>query len=225
MDEHDHHDHNHEDGHRSLKEIHEDVPPDYYDTSLKTNLIQRVYHNRRFDGISDLASRTQGALLDVGCDGGTLLERVAERARPSCVVALDLARDSVAYTVGKRPDFEGLVGDGEDLPFRDGAFEAIFCSEVLEHVERPEKLFAEFRRCMAPGGYGVVAVPRETPLFKFLWFFWTRFGKGKVWRHAHVQEFTEDSLDGLIEAAGFRKVQDKLLLLGMVRAVKIAPAG
>jgi 2-polyprenyl-3-methyl-5-hydroxy-6-metoxy-1,4-benzoquinol methylase len=218
------HDHDAHDEHRSLKDIHEDVPPDYYDTSLKTNPIQRVYHNRRFDGICELVSKTPGAILDVGCDGGTLLERIADKATPSRVVALDLAAESVAYTVGKRPDFDGLVGDGEGLPFRNGAFDAIFCSEVLEHVERPDRLFAEFRRCLSPTGYAVVAVPRETPLFKFLWFFWTRFGKGKVWRHAHVQEFSIDSLDGLITSAGFKKDEDKQLLVGMVRAVRITPS-
>jgi ubiquinone/menaquinone biosynthesis C-methylase UbiE len=209
---------------RSLKDIHEEVPPDYYDTSLKTNLIQRVYHTRRFDGICELVSKTPGAILDVGCDGGTLLERIAAKARPSMVVALDLAEDAVAYTISKRGDFEGLVADGETLPFQDGAFDAIFCSEVLEHVHHPERLFAEFRRCLSSTGYAVVAVPRETPLFKFLWFFWTRFGKGKVWRHAHVQEFTMASLDRLIGESGFRKQKDKLLLLGMVRAVRIVPA-
>ena len=220
------HDHNHDHGpnaERTLKDIHDDVPPDYYDASLKTNLSQRVYHNRRFDGICELVSKTPGAVLDVGCDGGTLLERIADKAKPSRVVALDLAAESVAYTAGKRADFDGLVGDGEALPFRDGAFDAIFCSEVLEHVERPDQLFAEFKRCLSPSGYCVVAVPCETPLFKTLWFFWTRFGKGKVWRHAHIQEFTVDSLDSLIAGTGFKKVEDKLLLLGMVRAVKIAP--
>ncbi len=214
----------HDHDHKSLKEIHDDVPPDYYDRSLKTNPIQRVYHNRRFNALCELVKETDGAILDVGCDGGTLLERLADKARPGRVVALDLSADAVAYTVGKRPDFDGLVGDGEGLPFRDGVFDAVFCSEVLEHVERPERLFAEMRRCLAGDGYGVVAVPRETPLFKFIWFFWTRFGKGKVWRHAHVQDFSGESLDELITATGFRIVKNKLLLLGMVRAVKIAPA-
>jgi len=218
------HDHDHDGQTPSLKDIHEDVPPDYYDTSLKTNLIQRVYHRRRFAGICELVSRTPGAILDVGCDGGTLLERIADKANPSRVVALDLAAESVAYTVGKRPDFDGLVGDGEGLPFRNDAFNAIFCSEVLEHVDRPDKLFAEFKRCLSADGYCVVVVPRETPLFKLLWFLWTHFGKGRVWRHAHVQEFTMDALDGLIAGAGFRKAEDKVLLLGMIRAVKIAPA-
>jgi ubiquinone/menaquinone biosynthesis C-methylase UbiE len=205
-----------------LKEVHEDVPPDYYDTSMKTNLIQRFYHGRRFKNLCDLASRTQGKLLDVGCDGGTLLEKIAAKASASRVVALDLSGEAVKYTLGKRPDFAGVVGDAEALPFRNGAFEAIFCSEVMEHIERPEKLFAEIKRCLSENGYAVVAVPHENTIYKFLWFLWTRFGKGRVWRHAHVQEFTPASLDELITGAGFRKVKDSYFLLRMIRAVRIA---
>jgi len=66
-------------------------------------------------------------------------------------------------------------------------------------------------------------VPQETPLFKFIWFFWTRFGKGKVWRHAHVQEFTADDLGRLATEAGFRVEEDKSFLLGMIRAVRVTP--
>jgi|FLYL01.1.fsa_nt_gi SAM-dependent methyltransferase len=214
--------HAHGEGQKAhLKEVHEDVPPDYYDTSIRTNLIQRIYHGRRFKRLTDMVSRTDGWLLDVGCDGGTLLERIADKAGAARVVALDLSRDAVAYTVGKRPDFDGLVADAEGLPFKDGTFAAIFCSEVMEHIEHPEKLFAEIKRCLAPGGYAVVAVPNENALYKVLWFLWTRFGKGKVWRHAHVQEFTQDSLDRLIEGAGFKKVEDNYFLLRMMRAVKL----
>jgi ubiquinone/menaquinone biosynthesis C-methylase UbiE len=211
-------------GQRTLKEIHEDVPPDYYDTSLKTNLIQRVYPGRRFKKISGMVSKVNGPVLDIGCDGGTLLEHIAARAQAPRVVGIDLSDEAVAYTRSKRPDFDLLVGDAERLPFRDGSFEAIFASEVLEHIHHPEKLFLEVRRCLSAGGYGLVAVPSETPLFKFLWFLWTRFGKGRVWHHAHVQDFGGKALDRLIEEAGFRIVQDSRFLLGMLRAVKIAPA-
>jgi hypothetical protein len=94
----------------------------------------------------------------------------------------------------------------------------------MEHIEKPGHLFEEIRRCLAPGGYAVIAVPHENTLYKVLWFLWTRFGKGKVWRHAHVQEFSPDSLDTLIRQAGFRKVKDCYMLMRMIRAVKIAMA-
>ena len=208
---------------RSLKEIHEDVPPDYYDTSIKTNLIQRVYHGRRFRAISSMVTKVDGPVLDIGCDGGTLLEKMAARAKSPQVVAIDVAHEAVEYTKNTRPDFAVMVGDAERLPFADGAFAAIFASEVLEHIHHPEHLFAEVKRCLREGGYGIVAVPAETPLFKLLWFLWTRFGKGRVWNHAHVQDFGRGHLDKVVKDAGFRITRDKRFLLGMLRAVKITP--
>jgi len=68
-----------------------------------------------------------------------------------------------------------------------------------------------------------VMVPAETPLFKLLWFCWTKFAKGKVWEHSHVQDFGGKSLDRIVKNAGFRVLQDKRFLGGMVRALKIAP--
>ncbi len=208
---------------RTLKEVHDDVPPDYYDSSMRTNLIQRFYHGRRFKEICKLSPRTEGEILDVGCDGGTLLRAVAESVGASRVVGVDLSDAGVAYSLSQSPEFDLVVGDGEALPFADSAFDAIFCSEVLEHVERPEKLLSEIRRCLRDDGYGVLAVPQETPLFKFIWFFWTRFGKGRVWRHAHVQEFSADDLGRLVTEAGFRIEEDKSFLLGMMRAVRVTP--
>lgn len=208
---------------KTLKEIHEDVPPDYYDTGLKSNLVQRIYHSRRFSKICSMVSRANGSILDIGCDGGTLLEKVAERAGAKTVVGIDVSDEAVAYTLNKLPQFDVLVGDAEQLPFQESSFEAIFASEVLEHIHRPDLLFTEMRRCMTEDGYGLVVVPHETLLFKFLWFFWTRFGRGRVWHHAHVQEFGGDRLDRLMTDAGFRIVEDRYFLLGMLRAVKISP--
>ncbi len=208
----------------SLKEIHEDVPPDYYDTSIKSNLIQRLYHTRRFRALAGMVTKVSGPILDIGCDGGTLLEYTAARAQSPCVVGMDLAEEAVVYTRNKRPDFGVLVGDAEHLPFRDSTFDAIFASEVMEHILHPEHLFAEVKRCLRDGGYAIVSVPAETPLFKVLWFLWTRLGKGRVWHHAHVQDFGGDHLDRLIKQADFRIIQDKRFLLGMLRAVKIVPA-
>ncbi len=213
------HDHRHD-----LKEIHEDVPPDFYDTSVKNNLIQRYWHGRRFEEVAKLATKVKGLLLDVGCDGGTLTEKVASNARPEHVVGVDISEKSLRYTITKRSQFDLAIADAEELPFQDGTFEAIFCSEVMEHLTRPDKMLGEVRRCLSPDGYAVVMVPAETPLFKFLWFFWTKFGKGKVWDHAHVQDFGGKELDRVVEEAGFRVLEDKRFLFGMIRALKLTPA-
>ena len=51
--------------------------------------------------------------------------------------------------------------DAMALPFRDGAFDRVYCSEVLEHVLDPESVIREMHRVLAPGGIAVISVPNE----------------------------------------------------------------
>ena len=46
-----------------------------------------------------------------------------------------------------------------DLP--DGAFDAVLCSHVLEHVSDDARAMAELRRITAPGGFCLVMVPLD----------------------------------------------------------------
>ncbi len=207
---------------RTLKEIHEDVPPDFYDTSMKVNLVQRVWHKRRFRWITKLVSEMDGRVLDVGCDGGNLTEIVAAKTGAREVVGIDISHETVAYSKTKLPQYDFAVGHAEELPFRDAAFDMIFCSEVLEHVDHPDKLLAEMKRCLKKDGYCIVEVPTENWVFKTIWFFWTRFGRGRAWHHAHVVDFRGDLLHRLVKDAGFR-VDRESVFLGMLRAAKIRP--
>jgi SAM-dependent methyltransferase len=48
-----------------------------------------------------------------------------------------------------------VVADAHALPFEDGEFELIICSEVLEHLHTPEKAIAEMRRVSRDGAHGM----------------------------------------------------------------------
>ena len=45
------------------------------------------------------------------------------------------------------------------LPFRDGAFQSVLCSEVLQHLEDDDRAVAEIARVLKPDGAGVITVP------------------------------------------------------------------
>ena len=138
-------------GAQTSRSSHEDVPPDFYDAALRTNLIQRLWHKRRLQRISALISKTNGRILDIGCDGITLTEAVAARAAAKEVVGIDIAEEAAAYSKGRRPDFHMAVGHGEQLPFREAALDVIVCLEVLEHVEHPHKLLSENEAMLEDG--------------------------------------------------------------------------
>lgn len=82
------------------------------------------------------------------------------------VVAIDLASSEYA----NHRIFPVIDYDGRHIPLADGSVDAIFSSNVLEHVEDLPTILAEFRRVLTPGGLGVHAMP--TPA----WRFWTLVG-------------------------------------------------
>jgi SAM-dependent methyltransferase len=47
----------------------------------------------------------------------------------------------------------------ERLPFAEGTFEAVLCTQTLEHVEFPRKVVAELHRVLSPGGRLFVTAP------------------------------------------------------------------
>ncbi|SCY90363.1 class I SAM-dependent methyltransferase [Desulfoluna spongiiphila] len=52
-----------------------------------------------------------------------------------------------------------LVCDITDIPEPDGSFDAILCSEVLEHIPDPTKAIDEFSRLLKPKGILILTAP------------------------------------------------------------------
>src|SRR5688500_11085311 len=50
-----------------------------------------------------------------------------------------------------RPGIQ-VVTDAQRLAFRDGSFEVVLCTEVLEHIPEPQQAIDEMFRVLAPGG-------------------------------------------------------------------------
>ena len=49
--------------------------------------------------------------------------------------------------------------NGEDIPFENEKFDAFLCTEVLEHVEKYQRLVDEIFRVLKKGGSGIVTIP------------------------------------------------------------------
>jgi SAM-dependent methyltransferase len=104
--------------------------------------------------IAQLPGRVDGVLvLDLGCGPG--LYSAALAAAGAIVVSADIELGDVraaAERVGR-----AMVADGRALPFADGSFDAVVCSNVLEHTPDPFEVLAEIERVLRPGGWGYVS--------------------------------------------------------------------
>jgi SAM-dependent methyltransferase len=64
-------------------------------------------------------------------------------------------------------DTTDVVGVGEELPFRDDSFDAVFSLAVLEHVKDPFACAAEIARVMKPGARLYCVVPFLQPVHAY----------------------------------------------------------
>ena len=93
-------------------------------------------------------------VLDLGCAGGFMAEALDERG--ARVTGIDPAADAIAAArvhaaeAGRQISYD--VGVGEALPYDDGAFDAVVCVDVLEHVTDLQQVLAEVARVLVPGG-------------------------------------------------------------------------
>ncbi|MDR3254689.1 MAG: class I SAM-dependent methyltransferase [Synergistaceae bacterium] len=49
--------------------------------------------------------------------------------------------------------------DGDEFPFPDDSFDAVLCTQVLEHTNKPDFYVKEMRRVMRDGGKAIITVP------------------------------------------------------------------
>lgn len=111
------------------------------------------------------------SVLDVGCGEGVLTEQWAQRlsARPSegRIVGIDLDDPKLRteWETRRKPNLEFRPMAVEQLAFADGEFDLVAATEVLEHVEGPERALAEMARVAQR--WLLVSVPHE-PLWRVL---------------------------------------------------------
>lgn len=102
---------------------------------------------------------TARAALDFGCSSGRLV-RALQAAHPQVAWhACDPQEPAIAWAAEHFPAIEWLASPLEPpLPYRDGAFDAVFALSIWSHFGERAALawFAEMRRILAPGGHLVL---------------------------------------------------------------------
>ena len=93
-----------------------------------------------------------GHLLDLGCGIGHSYRLLAPRT--SVGVDIDPA-------VLEGQDRETAVADMRNLPFADASFASVLSVQSIEHVPDPERVLAEVRRVLEPGGTAIFVTPNR----------------------------------------------------------------
>jgi SAM-dependent methyltransferase len=151
---------------------------DLYYAQLHGNIFERVFHSNRIATLLRLIAQeldlpNNAQMLDIGCNTGPML--IPLRRQGYDVVGIDISMDDVQQaerylTQQQLPATRLSVADGTSLPFRDQSFDAILLVDILEHTDAPERIVAETRRLLRPGGIAIATVPwAYHPYVRYTW--------------------------------------------------------
>jgi ubiquinone/menaquinone biosynthesis C-methylase UbiE len=98
------------------------------------------------EAVAEVAPRR---VLEVGPGRGETAEWIA-RETGAVVVAVDQSERMVELTRARGID--AILGDAQELPFEDGAFDCVVAAWMLYHVADIDRALAEIARVLVPGG-------------------------------------------------------------------------
>ncbi len=121
---------------------------------LFTGAVGSGMRGERRMALDMLALSPGDRVLDVACGPGNFTREFARVTGDGLVVGLDASR-TMLDKAAREPasaNVAYVLGDACELPFRDGAFDAICCFAALYLIEEPMRAIDEIVRVLAPGG-------------------------------------------------------------------------
>jgi SAM-dependent methyltransferase len=167
-----------------------------YDARAYESLVplQRYWQRRRFKVITGL-SQGFSRVLDVGCGSSRIL------GANQMMIGLDVQINKLRYA--RRYGNPLVHGSIFNLPFADGTFDCVICSEVIEHIAPDDRAFDELRRVLAPGGRLILGTPDyDRWTWRALEWLYSRLSPGG-YADEHVTHYGREKLIGYLRGRGF----------------------
>src|ERR1700722_340845 len=119
-------------------------------------LQQWVYRPPHDEVIARLRDHQSRKIADVACGTGILSDRIERELQPEAIYGVDMSDGMLAQARARSDQVQWLRGPAEQLPFDDGALDAVVTTSAFHFFDQPAAL-REFHRVLAPGGVAAVS--------------------------------------------------------------------
>lgn len=185
----------------------------YYDKYNSSNPIVRWMMKNFFISMEECLSVVGkfDNVLEAGCGEGEVANFIAEKFNGTCqytsIDAFDVSDKVIKKAQEMYPNINFFTGSIYEIAR--GGYDLVVCSEVLEHLEEPEKALFELKK--TTDKYLLVSVPRE-PVWCVL-----NMVRGKYLRDfgntpGHIQHWSKKKFLEFLKCSGMniRKVKSPL---------------
>lgn len=156
-------------------------------------LQQWVYRPAHDEVVGRLRAHHCRRIADIGCGTGIFAERIERELHPDEIYGVDMSEGMLNEARARSTGVQWLRGPAEQLPFDDGALDAVVTTSAFHFFDQAAAL-REFHRVLASGGLVAVAtLSARLPLLQG--------PSGTKWKPAH--NASPGEMRALFEGAGF----------------------
>lgn len=119
-------------------------------------LQQWVYRPAHDEVIAQLRAHSSARVADIACGTGILADRIERELHPAEVYGVDMSEGMLNEARTRSTGVQWLRGPAEQLPFDDGALDAVVTTSAFHFFDQPSAL-RDFHRVLAPGGLAAVS--------------------------------------------------------------------
>lgn len=98
-------------------------------------------------------------ILDAGCGEGFITNLLYNNLKNAEFTGIEFTKEALEIAREMNKNINFVQGDIYEMPFKDLSFDIVICTEVLEHLEDPEKAVSELKRLSKK--YILLTVPNE----------------------------------------------------------------
>jgi ubiquinone/menaquinone biosynthesis C-methylase UbiE len=141
---------------------------EHYDWVKDPKYPEKLFHMMRAKEVSAIVNNSINngqSILDVGCGTGLITRLI----HSDNITALDINPWALerAKINTKDRDVAFVLGDAEAIPFPANTFDIVVCTEMLEHLVRPDLALRGIYRILKPGGRFIGSVPSKSVIWKY----------------------------------------------------------
>jgi ubiquinone/menaquinone biosynthesis C-methylase UbiE len=156
-------------------------------------LQQWVYRPAHDEVIAQLRAHSSARVVDIACGTGILADRIERDLHPAQVYGVDMSEGMLNQARARSTVVQWLRGPAEQLPFDDGALDAVVTTSAFHFFDQLAAL-REFHRVLSPGGLVAVSTLSARQLLP-------QGPATSRWKPAHHPSAAE--MRRLFEGAGF----------------------
>ncbi|MDH5720409.1 MAG: class I SAM-dependent methyltransferase [Spirochaetia bacterium] len=172
----------------------------HYDEGIK-KLDKRIQFINKFIKKDD-------KILEYGCGEGLIIGEIKKNNKLNKnIFGFDISEEAVKKAKKRYPSIKfGVIPETGKLPFKNGTFDVLVCTEVIEHIMDVERTLAEFNRLLKPNGLLLLTTGYHGWIKDLLI---VLFFRHELHFHnpysSHIRFFSKKSMLGILNDFGFKK--------------------